>query len=80
MLEQRKEENANAQHALDTAESLLAEAMQMRAGDRTFIGQMEVQEATLAEELEELVEEPKSIDQAVAQVYRSSDMRSALIL
>jgi hypothetical protein len=34
------------------AENLLAEAMQMRAGDRTFIGQMEEQEVSLAQVLD----------------------------
>ena len=45
------QEHAAAEQGVAEAESLLAEAMQMRAGDRTFIGQIEQKVTTMAEQV-----------------------------
>ena len=64
-LVKRQEAVAECEQAMQDAENLVAEAMQDRAGDRSFIGQMEAQMKQAAEDVE-----PTTMEEAVEAATR----------
>ena len=63
---------AECEQAVDDAENLVAEAMQDRAGDRSFIGQMEADLKKAADEVE-----PTTMDEAVDAATRKEEAMQA---
>ena len=69
---------AECEQAVEDAENLVAEAMQDRAGDRSFIGQMEKDLAMAAEEVEPTTME-EAVDAATRKEEASQKLASELL-